>query len=85
MQVVGILDYGLAKVADMMTRHVIAPAVRSGSHSFSVEEKRLDSGYIAEVVLRITPPSDSQVFIKWHWIFHFFIYLMYNTNNKKYY
>ncbi|CAI9294822.1 unnamed protein product [Lactuca saligna] len=61
MHVVGILDYGLAKVADMMTRHVIAPAVRSGSHSFSVEEKRLDSGYIAEVVLRITPPSDSQI------------------------
>ncbi|KAL4555461.1 hypothetical protein LXL04_038080 [Taraxacum kok-saghyz] len=61
MHVVGILDYGLAKVADMMTKHVIAPAVRSGSHSFSVEEQRLDSGYVTEVVLKISPPSDPQI------------------------
>lgn len=58
MDVVGILSYGLAKVADLMTRYVIAPAVRSGSHTFSVEEQRLDSrGDIDEVVLRITPSS----------------------------
>lgn len=44
-----------------MTRHVIAPAVRSGSHIFSVEEQRVDSGDIADVVLRITSPSDPQV------------------------
>lgn len=61
MHVVGILDYGLAKVADLMTRYVIAPAVQSGLHRFSVEERTLDSGYMAEVVLRITPPSDPQV------------------------
>ncbi|KVI10666.1 RZZ complex, subunit Zw10 [Cynara cardunculus var. scolymus] len=61
MHVVGILDYGLAKVADLMTRYVIAPAVQSGPHSFSVEERTLDSGCMAEVVLRITPPSDPQV------------------------
>ncbi|KAI7734811.1 hypothetical protein M8C21_017784 [Ambrosia artemisiifolia] len=59
--VVGILDYGLAKVADLMTRHVITPAVGSISHSFSVEEQKLDSGDITEAVLRITPLSGTQV------------------------
>ncbi|KAF5758857.1 putative RZZ complex, subunit Zw10 protein [Helianthus annuus] len=61
MHVVGILDYGLAKVADLMTRHVITPAVGSISHSFSVEEQRLDSGDITEAVLRITPLTGTQV------------------------
>ncbi|KAI3675180.1 hypothetical protein L1987_84766 [Smallanthus sonchifolius] len=61
MHVVGILDYGLAKVADLMTRYVITPAVRSMSHSFSVEEQRLDSGDITEAVLRITLLSGTQV------------------------
>ncbi|GJV10520.1 centromere/kinetochore protein zw10 [Tanacetum coccineum] len=61
MDVVGILDYGLAKVADLMMKHVIVPAVRSGAHSFAVEEQRLDSGYIADVALRITPPSGAQI------------------------
>ncbi|XP_076896179.1 centromere/kinetochore protein zw10 homolog [Bidens hawaiensis] len=61
MHVVGILDYGLAKVADLMTRHVITPAVRSLSHSFSVEEKRSDSGDITEAVLKIIPLSSTQV------------------------
>ncbi|KAJ9560953.1 hypothetical protein OSB04_006113 [Centaurea solstitialis] len=60
MHVVGILDYGLAKVSDLMIRYVIAPAVQSGPHSFSVEERTLDPGHMAEVVLRITPPSDPQ-------------------------
>ncbi|KAJ0463860.1 putative RZZ complex, subunit Zw10 protein [Helianthus annuus] len=61
MHVVGILDHGLAKVADLMTRHVITPAVGSISHSFSVEEQRLDSGDITEAVLRITPLTGTQV------------------------
>ncbi|PWA73800.1 centromere/kinetochore protein, putative (ZW10) [Artemisia annua] len=61
MDVVGILDYGLAKVADLMMKHVIAPAVRSGSHSFAVEEQRSDSGYITDVALRITPLSGTQI------------------------
>nr|GEY09386.1 protein FAR1-related sequence 5-like [Tanacetum cinerariifolium] len=58
--VVSILDYRLAKVADLMMKHVIVPAVRFGSHSFAVEEQRLDAGYIADVALRITPPSGAQ-------------------------
>nr|GEY08547.1 hypothetical protein [Tanacetum cinerariifolium] len=53
-------DYRLAKVADLMMKHVIVPAVRFGSHSFAVEEQRLDSGYMANVALRITPPSGAQ-------------------------
>nr|XP_043620599.1 centromere/kinetochore protein zw10 homolog isoform X2 [Erigeron canadensis] len=61
MDVVGILDYGLAKVADLMTRYVISPALRSGYHSFSVEEQKVDSGEVAEVVLRITAPSAPQI------------------------
>lgn len=62
---VGILDYGLAKVADLMNRHVITPAVGSISHSFSVEEQRLDSGDVTEAVLRITPLSGTQVYLNW--------------------
>ncbi|KAL8238127.1 hypothetical protein R6Q59_019208 [Mikania micrantha] len=61
MQVIGVLDYGLAKVADLMTRYVITPAVGSISHSFSVEEQRSDSGDVTEAVLRITPLSGTQV------------------------
>ncbi|KAL8205294.1 hypothetical protein R6Q57_008845 [Mikania cordata] len=61
MQVVDILDYGLAKVADLMTRYVITPAVGSISHSFSVEEQRSDSGDATDTVLRITPLAGTQV------------------------
>lgn len=42
-QVVGILDYGLAKVADLIIKHVISQAVNCGSSSSFMEETNQDS------------------------------------------
>ncbi|KAM7492382.1 hypothetical protein LguiA_035303 [Lonicera macranthoides] len=58
MDAVGILDYGLAKVADLMIKYVITPAVKSGSKILVFEEINQDSEHITEMVLKIDRPSD---------------------------
>lgn len=58
---VGILDYGLAKVADLMIKYVITPAVKSGSKISVFEEINQDSEHITEMVLKIDRPSDIEV------------------------
>ena len=58
---VGILDYGLAKVADLMIKYVITPAVKSGSKISVFEEINQDSDQITEMVLKIDRPSDIEV------------------------
>ncbi|XP_044466367.1 centromere/kinetochore protein zw10 homolog isoform X2 [Mangifera indica] len=57
MEAVGILNYGLAKVADMMVKYVITPAVNFGSPITFVEEG--DEG--AEATLKIVPSVDSRI------------------------
>lgn len=52
LQVVGILDYGLAKVADLMVKHVIAPAVNCGSPISFTEELIQDSDQMTEMILK---------------------------------
>ncbi|XP_034702414.1 centromere/kinetochore protein zw10 homolog [Vitis riparia] len=52
MDVVGILDYGLAKVADLMIKHVIAPAVNCGSPISFTEELIQDSDQMTEMILK---------------------------------
>ena len=52
-QMVGILDYGLAKVADLMIKHVITPAVDCGSPISFTEETNQDSGQKTEMILKI--------------------------------
>eukprot|EP00261_Vitis_vinifera_P037838 XP_019079081.1 PREDICTED: centromere/kinetochore protein zw10 homolog isoform X2 [Vitis vinifera] len=52
MDVVGILDYGLAKVADLMVKHVIAPAVNCGSPISFTEELIQDSDQMTEMILK---------------------------------
>lgn len=60
MDAVGIMDYGLAKVADLMIKHVIAPVVSFRS-TIVVELINQDSGNGAEANLKILPSADSNV------------------------
>lgn len=55
------MDYGIAKVADLMIKYVITPAVNSGSRTSFLEEIKQDSGQISEVVLKIVPSFDPKV------------------------
>ncbi|CAL5403397.1 unnamed protein product [Camellia sinensis] len=61
MDVVGILDYGLAKVADMMIKHVITPAVNCRSCVSFVEEINQETEHITEAILKIVPSSDPEI------------------------
>ena len=58
---VGILDYGLAKVADLLIKYVMSPALNSGSPCSFVEEINEDSGCVTEAVLNIVISSDPKV------------------------
>ncbi|OIT03456.1 PREDICTED: centromere/kinetochore protein zw10 homolog [Nicotiana attenuata] len=60
MDAVGIMDYGLAKVADLMIKHVIAPVVSFRS-TIVVEETNQESGNGAEANLKILPSADPNV------------------------
>lgn len=58
---VGILDYGLVKVADKMIKYVIAPALKCQSHVSFAEEMNQENGHVSEAILRIVPSSDPKV------------------------
>ena len=58
---VGILDYGLAKVADMMIKFVITPAVNFSSRVSFAEEINQVAGHKTEVILKLIPSSDPKV------------------------
>ncbi|KAL7000014.1 hypothetical protein U1Q18_001164 [Sarracenia purpurea var. burkii] len=61
MDVVGMLDYGLAKVADKMIKYIIAPAVNCRSHVSFVEEINQETGHVTAAILRIIPSSDPKI------------------------
>ncbi|KAH0984021.1 hypothetical protein GBA52_011198 [Prunus armeniaca] len=61
LDVVGILDYGLAKVADLMIKHVISPALNFGAPVSFVAEVNPDSQVITEATLNIVPSSDPKI------------------------
>ncbi|VVA17516.1 PREDICTED: centromere/kinetochore [Prunus dulcis] len=61
LDVVGILDYGLAKVADLMIKHVIFPALNFGAPVSFVAEVNPDSQVITEATLNIVPSSDPKI------------------------
>jgi hypothetical protein len=54
--VVGILEYGLAKVADLMIKYVITPLINRGQPLSFLEESNQDSA-----VLKIVPSTESKV------------------------
>ncbi|XP_009775842.1 centromere/kinetochore protein zw10 homolog [Nicotiana tabacum] len=60
MDAVGIMDYGLSKVADLMIKHVIAPVVSFRS-TIVVEETNQESRNGAEANLKILPSADPNV------------------------
>ncbi|GFY97580.1 centromere/kinetochore protein, putative [Actinidia rufa] len=61
MDVVGILDYGLAKVADKMIKYAIIPVVKRRSNVSFVEDINQEKGGIMETILRIVPSSDPEI------------------------
>ncbi|PSS16115.1 Centromere/kinetochore protein like [Actinidia chinensis var. chinensis] len=61
MDVVGILDYGLAKVADKMIKYAIIPVVKRRSNVSFVEDINQEIGGIMETILRIVPSSDPEI------------------------
>lgn len=60
---VGILDYGLAKVADLVIKYVISPAVNYGSPVSFVEESVQNSENTTEAILKIVPSQDPMVYV----------------------
>ncbi|PIN22146.1 hypothetical protein CDL12_05126 [Handroanthus impetiginosus] len=61
MDAVGILDYGLAKIADLITKYVLTPVVSCRASPSFVEGKiNQDMGHIPEAVLKIVPSVDSE-------------------------
>ncbi|KAF3434839.1 hypothetical protein FNV43_RR21926 [Rhamnella rubrinervis] len=61
LDVVGVLDYGLAKVADLVIKHVISPAVNYGSPVTFVEESVQSSEEMTEGILKIVPSQHPKV------------------------
>lgn len=57
----GILRYGLAKVADKMIKFVITPAVNSGSSIEFVEDSEKVSEDSVDAILKMVPSSHPQV------------------------
>ncbi|XWS75818.1 hypothetical protein CRYUN_Cryun01aG0124800 [Craigia yunnanensis] len=55
MDVAGILDYSLAKAADLIIKHVITPAVNYPSPVTFVEDVNQGSERIADAILKILP------------------------------
>lgn len=57
------LDYGLAKAADSIFKHVITPAVTHASTFNAVEDSCKTSGDITEATLQLDQSSDHKVAI----------------------
>lgn len=55
------LDYGLAKAADSIFKHVITPAVTHSSTFFAVEDSCKTSGEVAEATLNLEQSLDHKV------------------------
>ncbi|KAI3835802.1 hypothetical protein MKW92_034489 [Papaver armeniacum] len=62
MEVAGVLDYGLAKVADLMVKYIIIPTVNDECNFHLVEELLPNSEQMDEAMLSlVVPSSDSKV------------------------
>lgn len=61
MEVIGLLDYGLAKVADLFVKFVVIPTISNGSRFDFVEETNRNSSEMDEAVLGSISSSDSEI------------------------
>ncbi|KAK1317928.1 hypothetical protein QJS10_CPA05g00958 [Acorus calamus] len=61
MEIAGVMDYGFAKVADLMIKHVMNPAVRCASGIVFTEDCNQDSGLNADAILSIIMTSSPDI------------------------
>lgn len=61
MQIVDVLDYGMAKIADLMIKHVMVPAISNSSVVVSVEVLNQEAVEKPEAILNVVPSPESQV------------------------
>ncbi|KAL6506857.1 hypothetical protein OROHE_022294 [Orobanche hederae] len=59
LQVAGILSYGIAKIADLITKFVLTPVVRCTATPF-IEEINQDLGHVPEALLKVAPSVDPE-------------------------
>ncbi|KAG9455109.1 hypothetical protein H6P81_008013 [Aristolochia fimbriata] len=60
MEIVGVLDYGLAKIADLMIKYIIIPTISNRFAVVFVEEINEDDERKVESILKVVTTSDSQ-------------------------
>ncbi|KAL1560850.1 centromere/kinetochore protein zw10 [Salvia divinorum] len=60
MDVAGVLDYGLAKIADLITKHVFMLVVTCKANPVIEEENNQDSGDEREAVLKMVPSAEPE-------------------------
>lgn len=60
MDVAGVLDYGLAKVADLITKYVFIPVVSCRANPTVEEEIDQDVDHVTEAVLKMVPSVESE-------------------------
>lgn len=60
MDVAGVLDYGLAKIADLITKHVFTPVVSCRANPTVEEEINQDVDHATEAVLKMVPSDESE-------------------------
>ncbi|WOK99942.1 centromere/kinetochore protein [Canna indica] len=60
MEIVGVLDYGLARVADLVIKHVMLPTITNNSVKFLVEEHYEGSIETFETILKIVLSAELQ-------------------------
>ncbi|KAL8474248.1 hypothetical protein ACS0TY_030899 [Phlomoides rotata] len=58
MDVAGILNYGLAKIADLVTKYVLAPVVSLRANPTVIEEINQDVAHVTGAVLKLDPSVD---------------------------
>ncbi|KAI3457630.1 hypothetical protein Pfo_014293 [Paulownia fortunei] len=60
MHVAGILNYGLAKIADLITKYVLTPIVSCTATPSFIEEINQDLGHVPDAVLKMVPSVDPE-------------------------
>ncbi|KAL6136985.1 hypothetical protein ACLB2K_062280 [Fragaria x ananassa] len=61
LDVVGVLNYGIAKVADLIIKHAFSPALNFGAPVSFVTEINPDSQAMTEAILKIVPSNDPKI------------------------
>lgn len=60
-QIIDAVDYGMTKLADLMIKHVLVPAISNISVAVSVEALEKSGPQYPISILRVTPTEELQV------------------------